>query len=59
MMPVISAPLDGVLMLNVENGKLHETRNPVTIWPSYQVTLNQTASHRDTVCCHIRGSNKL
>ena len=58
-MPVISAPLDGVLMLIVENGNLHETRNLVTIMPSYQVTHNQTASHRDTVCCHIRGSNKL
>lgn len=44
MMPVISAPLDGVLMLNVENGKLHETRNPVTIC---QVTkLHTTRRHR-------------
>ena len=43
-MPVISAPLDGVLMLNVENGKLHETRNPVTIC---QVTkLHTTRRHR-------------
>ena len=44
MMPVISALLDGVLMLIVENGNLHETRNPVTIC---QVTkLHTTRRHR-------------
>ena len=39
MMPVISALLDGVLMLIVENGNLHETRNPCSYYlaklPSY------------------------